>query len=76
MSEHFPLHYTLDSGTKVAVAKAGNNQYEFTLVPTDGPEEHFTYIDDGRPKTDWDETLEFEKLDALRRFWLTQEEIV
>jgi hypothetical protein len=76
MSEHYPMHFTLASGTKVVVDKVENNAYDFLLTPHDGPKERFTYIDDGRPKTDWDESLEFEQLDALRTFWLKTEEVV
>lgn len=76
MIEHFPYEFTLASGTRVVVNKLNNTTYDFSLTPSEGPAEHFTYIEDGRTKSDWDEALEFEQLDALRTFWLENEDVV
>ena len=75
MHDSFPMQYTLANGTEVVVTKSAENSYHFSLTPTEGKKEEFTYVDDGRPKTEWDETLEFEQLDALRTFWLKTEDI-
>lgn len=72
----FPYKFTLDSGTHVVVNKTGDNSYDFALTHKEGPESHFTYTDDGRPKSAWDDQLEFEQLDALRAFWLEREDVV
>lgn len=75
--KEYPLHFTLSSGTEVIVDNTGRNTYEFTLKHEDGrPTEHFTYVDDYRPKSEWDDVLAFEQLDALRTFWLMNEEVV
>jgi hypothetical protein len=76
MKERYPLEYILDSGTRVTIRKTGGNTYDFLLKPEEKPESRFTYIDDGRKKSEWDDTLEFEQLEALRKFWLENEEIV
>jgi len=76
MHESFPLKYTLASGTEVVVNKTEGKTYHFSLTPSEGNEEQFTYVDDGRPKTEWDEGLEFEQLDALRTFWLKTEDLL
>lgn len=72
----FPLHFTLASGTEVTVHKTGRNTYDFTLKPTEGATDHFTYVEDDRPKSEWDELLQFEQLDALRTFWLRTEDVI
>jgi hypothetical protein len=71
----FPLHFTLDSGTRVIVNKIANNTFEFNLKPEAGPAHQFTYVDDGRTKTEAEEGLNFEQIDALREFWLETEDI-
>lgn len=76
MHDSFPMKYTLANGTDVVVTKTQGNSYHFSLTHTEGNKEEFTYVDDGRPKTEWDETLEFEQLDALRTFWLKTEDIL
>ena len=76
MSEQFPMEFTLSSGTHVVVNRAGDNSFDFLLRPTNGAENNFTYVEDERPKTEWDESLEFEQLDALRTFWLKTEDVV
>jgi hypothetical protein len=74
MIENFPVEYTLESGTKVTVNKESTNTYDFFLEPIKKPAQQFTYIDDGRSKASWDDALDFEQLEALRKFWLMSEE--
>jgi hypothetical protein len=76
MAERFPIEYTLESGTHVTVNKTGPDTYHFDLRPTKKPARQFTYVDDQRPKSEWDETLDFEQLEALRHFWLTNEKVI
>jgi hypothetical protein len=76
MTESFPLEYTLESGTHVTVNKTGGNTYDFLLKSTEHPVTRFSYVDDGRPKSEWDDTLDFEQLEALRKFWLENEDVV
>lgn len=76
MIENFPVEYTLESGTRVTVDKKGADTYDFSLSPVEKPAAQFTYVDDGRPKSEWDNALDFEQLEALRSFWLMNEEIV
>ncbi len=76
MNEDFPMEFVLASGTHVIVSKTGSNTFDFSLRPTEGAENNFTYVEDERPKTYWDESLEFEQLDALRTFWLKTEDVV
>lgn len=77
MKEHFPLHYTLASGTEVTVEKKGDETYEFILKPHGKEAENFVYVEDGRrSKAEWDEELDFEQLEALRAFWLRHEGVV
>lgn len=73
MATHFPMEYTLESGTKVVVTQRDNDTYDFSLTPTDGTANSFTYREDEHTKAEWDALLEFEQLDALREFWLKME---
>lgn len=76
MIETFPIEYTLESGTHVTVDKRDDRTFEFKLRPTEEPANGFTYIQDDRSKSEWDDKLEFEQLEALRKFWLKNEDIV
>ena len=76
MTTHFPFEFTLDNGTPVVVNKTGTNTYDFTLHPEDGATRQFTYVNDGRTKTEAEASLGFEEIDALRRFWLANEDIL
>lgn len=76
MSKHYPLKFTLEDGVHVVVDKTGNNTYDFTLTPKKGAERHFTYVDDDRPKDQIIESLDFDQLNAVRRFWLEKEDII
>ena len=72
MSKHFPLKFTLEDGVHVEVDKTGINTYEFILTPEKGTQRRFTFVDDA-PKDDVIESLDFDQLNAIRRFWLEQE---
>ena len=74
MATTFPLEYDLDSGTKVNVQKRAGDTFDFTLMPTEGFSNSFTYRDGEHTKAEWDALLEFEQLDALRAFWLKMED--
>lgn len=74
MSKHYPLKFTLEDGVRVEVNKTGNNTYDFTLTRKEGPARHFSYVDDDRPKDQIIESLDFDQLNAVRRFWLEKDE--
>jgi hypothetical protein len=76
MATHFPLHFTLENGTKVVVHKRDTNDYEFSLAPTHGAAQSFTYREGEHTKAEWDQLLNFEQLDALREFWLKTENVI
>jgi hypothetical protein len=73
MKKVFPLHFTLESGTHVVVNHTENNRYDFTLKPENGGENHFSYREDETFTNEMEESLDFDQLNALRRFWLEQE---
>lgn len=75
MSKHYPLKFTLEDGVQVVVNKTGKHTYDFTLTPKHGTERHFTLTDD-RPQEELTEKLDFDQLNAVRRFWLEQEDII
>jgi len=75
MSKHYPLKFTLDDGIHVEVDKTGNDTYEFILKPKEGPDRHFTFIDDAS-RENVTESLDFDQLNAVRRFWLEQEDVL
>ncbi|PSR53529.1 hypothetical protein AHMF7605_08325 [Adhaeribacter arboris] len=76
MTKHFPLEFTLENGSHVSVTKTGSTTYDFNIKPEEGSSRRFTYVDDGRTRTEAEESLEFEEIDALRRFWLETQEIL
>jgi hypothetical protein len=76
MATHFPMEFTLESGTKVVVTKQDTGTYNFSLMPTHGLTNSFTYRDGEHTKAEWDALLEFEQLDALREFWLKTDDII
>ena len=76
MTGHFPLEYTLDNGSHVLVNKTGANTFDFSIKPGNGSAHQFTYVNDGRTKSEVEEGLNFEEIDALRRFWIETEEII
>ena len=70
MVKSFPLEFTLDDGIHVVVKKAGEHVYDFTLRPKGGPERHFTVNDNEEFTEEKEQALDFDQLNALRRFWL------
>jgi hypothetical protein len=76
MQHHFPLRFTLESGTVVVVDKIEENQYRFLLTTTHGLSDNFTFVDDNRSKDEIEEPLDFDQLNALRVFWLKKTEVV
>lgn len=72
MAIHYPFTYTLEDGIQVEVNNAGTDSYDFTLTSNDGDERHFTIVDNVR-KDQVTESLDFDQLNAVRRFWLEQE---
>lgn len=73
MKKQFPLHFTLEDGTRVVVDHTPDHTYDFTLKPENGQERHFSYRDDETFTNEMEEALDFDQLNALRRFWLEQE---
>jgi hypothetical protein len=76
MTKHFPIEFDLENGSHVMVDKTGSNIFDFTIKPEEGPARQFTYVDDGKTKTEAEASLEFEQVDALRKFWLETEDLV
>jgi hypothetical protein len=76
MQHHFPLRYTLESGTVVVVDKTGDNRYDFSLTTTHGLSDNFTYVEDSRSRDEIEEALDFDQLNALRAFWLKKTDIL
>lgn len=76
MATHFPMDFTLESGTRVVVTQSDADTYDFALTPTEGKAQSFTYREGKHTKAEWDALLEFEQLDALREFWLKTEDII
>ncbi len=74
MSKHYPLKFNLEDGVHVEVDKTGVNTYDFILTTEDGPQRRFEYIEQ-IPRDKAIETLDFDQLNAVRRFWLEQEEM-
>ena len=77
MSTNYPLEYTLEDGVRVLVNKAGVNTYNFTLTPQEGTARHFTFHDDeNRTRDEKTGVLDFDQLNAVRRFWLEQHDVL
>ncbi len=76
MSTSYPMDFTLEDGTRVTVNQISTNTYDFAMQPEKGPVTHFTYEEDGRTKTEVEENLNFDELNALRRFWLEREDLI
>ena len=76
MSKHYPIKFTLEDGVLVEVNKTESDKYDFTLHGKNGVR-NFTYIDDGdRLKDEDGEVLDFDQLNAVRRFWLEQHDVI
>jgi len=70
MQKNYPLQFTLEDGMHVTVNKTGEHIYDFTLKDKEKPARHFT-VNDGEEFTEEKEkALDFDQLNALRRFWL------
>ena len=74
MTTTFPIRFTLDSGTRVEVTKASANTYSFSLLTSEGATDNFIYVEDSRSRDEIENGLDFDQLNALRAFWLKQEE--
>ena len=70
MDRDFPLHFTLEDGTNVTVTKTGAHTYDFTLQDEGKQPRHFTINDEEEFTEEKEKTLDFDQLNALRRFWL------
>jgi hypothetical protein len=64
------MEFSLENGSHVLVEKTGTTLYTFTIKPEEGPSRQFTYVNDGKTREEAERTLDFEEIDALRRFWL------
>lgn len=73
MAKHYPLEFTLEDGIHVEVNKSGNDKYDFLLTKKEGGERRFTFTDDDRSRDQKVEFLDFDQLNAVRRFWLENE---
>ncbi|MEP6584058.1 MAG: hypothetical protein ABJA90_07315 [Ginsengibacter sp.] len=73
MATHYPVTFTLEDGVYVEVNKVGDDTYDFILKPKEGAERFFSITDDVS-KDKVTESLDFDQLNAVRRFWLEQEE--
>jgi uncharacterized protein YgiM (DUF1202 family) len=74
MAKHYPVTFTLEDGVHVEVNQAETNKYEFTLTGKNGAK-NFTYVDNGDKLKD-EELLDFDQLNAVRRFWLEQHDVI
>ncbi len=74
MSEHYPLKFTLEDGIHVEVNKSGENSYDFILTPEKGSQQRFTFVEE-IPRDKRIDSLDFDQLNAVRRFWLEQEKM-
>ncbi len=74
MSKHYPLKFSLPDGVHVEVDKTGDNTYNFILTPKEGAQRRFEYVEQ-IPRDKSIEMLDFDQLNAVRRFWLEQEEM-
>ena len=74
MKKQFPLRFTLESGTHVVVNHDADHTYDFTLSPEAGNQSHFSYRDNETFTEEMEQALDFDQLNALRRFWLEQEQ--
>jgi hypothetical protein len=73
MALEYPLRFTLENGTHVTVNRVDQKNFDFVLKPDEGSERHFSYNDDVEFTTEMEEGLDFDQLNALRRFWLERE---
>ena len=69
----YPVKFVLEDGIHVEVNKTSENTYDYTLTPKEGTQRHFTFIEE-IPRDKGIDSLDFDQLNAVRRFWLEQEE--
>ena len=70
MEKKFPLEFKLEDGTQVTVAKTGEHLYDFTLTDEENGTRHFHLNDQEEFTDEKEKELDFDQLNALRRFWL------
>lgn len=70
MDKKFPIEFTLEDGTHVTVNKTSDHLYDFTLKDEGQAPRHFTYNNEETFTAEKEEELDFDQLNALRRFWL------
>ena len=70
MNKEYPLNFTLEDGTEVIVKKTSEHLYQFTLSDEEHGTRHFTYNDEEIFTDEKEKELDFDELNALRRFWL------
>lgn len=70
MQKDFPLEFTLEDGIHVVVNKTAPNIYDFSLKSDEGPTRHFTVNEDEEFTEEKEKSLDFDQLNALRKFWL------
>jgi transglutaminase/protease-like cytokinesis protein 3 len=73
MAIDYPFEFTLENGTHVVVKKQDAHHFDFSMTPTDGAATHFTYDDTVTFTSEMEDRLDFDQLNALRRFWLERE---
>lgn len=76
MKHHYPLHFTLESGTHVEVNKIDDITYHFLLTTAKGQSDNFTYVEDNRSRDEIENSVDFDQLNALRAFWLKRDDLV
>ena len=76
MALEFPFEFTLESGTHVTVKRVDQRNYDFVMRPDEDEERHFAYNADVEFTPEMEDKLDFDELNALRRFWLEQEKDV
>lgn len=73
MAIKYPVKFVLEDGIYVEVNQTSENTYDYTLTPEEGSQRHFTFIEE-IPRDKGIDSLDFDQLNAVRRFWLEQEE--
>lgn len=73
MSKKYPLEFTLENETKVVIHHSGGSDYTFTLQHPNGTKSQFLYNAAETFTDEKEKELDFDQLNALRRFWLEQE---
>lgn len=76
MSRHYPIKFTLEDGVYVEVNKSASNTYDFTMTGKQQQLRRFSIVDDDRPKDEITKALDFDELNAVRRFWLEEDDSV